>query len=84
MIVRLYYAQQLVQQWWRSSHFSSLGGIPSDIREAHGLEVYNGGYISCTPGNGHGTEWYRCDLIPVLDAEVPKELRLLELLNPPT
>jgi hypothetical protein len=58
-----------------------MAGIPREIREVLGMEIYNGGYLSATPSNGHGTEWYRCDLIPVRDVEVPKELRMLELLQ---
>lgn len=81
MIVRLYYANQLLQQWWRGN--SSLSGISREIMEVLGREIYNGGYICCTPGNRYGTEWYRCDFIPVRQEEVPKELLVLELLNPP-
>ena len=83
MIIRLYYSNQLVEQWWRSSHFSNLSGIPRLVRENHGIEVYNGGYLACTPYNHNGTEWFRCDLIPVLLGDVPKELLALELINPP-
>lgn len=80
MIIRLYYANQLLKQWWRGN--TSMSGIPREIMEVLGREIYNGGYLSCTPNNHHGTEWYRCDLIPVRQEDVPKELLVLELLNP--
>ena len=38
-------------------------------------EVYNGGYLI-----GSSRKWYRCDLTPVLDEDVPKELKTLALL----
>lgn len=82
MIIRLYCDNQLLDQWWRSSHFSNLSGIPKLVRKDFGMEVYNRGYLACTPYNHNGTEWFRCDLIPVRQEEVPKELLVLELLNP--
>jgi hypothetical protein len=41
--------------------------VPSD--------VYNGGYVYLTTTR----EWYRCDLTPVLIADVPKILQMLVL-----
>ena len=47
-----------------------------------GCEVYNGGYIYWpameVPNN---SPWRRCDLTPVLLADVPKEYRLLALIH---
>ncbi len=83
MIIALYQGNKRLHRWWRGSHFASLGGIPDDILENFGRDVYNTGYLSVTPKNRFGTEWYRCDLIPVREAEVPKELLLLELIDPP-
>ena len=83
MIVTLYSNNKRLHRWWRKSTYSSLGGIPQDILDLFGRDIYNTGYLSVTPLNRNGTEWYRCDLIPVREAEVPKELLLLELINPP-
>jgi hypothetical protein len=79
----LYYSNQLVKQWFRSSfRDTSLGFIAREILHELGPETYNGGYLACTGAPDYiGTEWYRCDLIPVKDVEVPKELLVLELLQ---
>jgi hypothetical protein len=82
MIIRLYYANHLLDQWWRSSHFTNFERLPRVIRERHGLEIYNGGYLSVKPGTSTDIEWFRCDLTPVLRENIPKELLVLELLNP--
>jgi len=40
-----------------------------------GAEIYNGAYLFAP-----NKKWYRCDLTPVLDEDVPKELKMLVLL----
>lgn len=47
-----------------------------------GCEVYNGGYLYWPAmEHFHGHAWHRCDLTPVLLADVPKEYRLLALIH---
>jgi hypothetical protein len=79
MIIRLYYANQLIRQWARLSHPTY--SISREILEDLGREIYNGGYVCSTTVNNNGTEWFRCDTTPVLLGDVPKELLLLELLQ---
>ena len=40
------------------------------------LELYNGGYVY----NRHDKEWYRMDGTPVLDVDVPTNLKAMLLL----
>lgn len=72
---RVFYANQLYMDWFvrppKQSFLSLLGS-----------EIYNGGYLKGRNGFWKPTDWYRCDQTPVLLADVPKELRLLELINP--
>lgn len=74
---RVYYANQVHMDWFKKPKGVS-------ILSMVGSEVYNGGYLrlknAILPSVDH--QWYRCDLTPVLLEEVPKELRLLELINP--
>lgn len=45
------------------------------------VEIYQGGYVHINQVRyGTGVGWYRMDGTPVLDRDVPKELRLLLLL----
>lgn len=70
MKLHLFYANQLVEEielspsMWRH------------IRETHGDEIYQGGWLFCRDAD----EWYRCDSTPALLADVPKDLRVLALL----
>jgi hypothetical protein len=41
-------------------------------------DVYNGGYVLAR-GNNPKVDWYRCDMTPVLLVDVPKRLRMLQL-----
>jgi hypothetical protein len=76
-VVRLYYANQLVlTAAVRQNETMRFQGLPPDI--------YNGGYMKYPKGhNFYPSEWCRCDATPVLLEDVPKELLVLELLNPP-
>jgi hypothetical protein len=68
----LFYGTQLVDEFLASeSH------INVRIKSVYGQEIYDGGYIF-SPSTS--TVWWRCDLTPVLLADVPKELRALALL----
>lgn len=71
---RLYYANQLVQEF--GVRFPSLSQY---LHTNWGLEIYNGGYLHCYGPKGK-SEWYRPDMTPVLLQDVPKELIVLELL----
>lgn len=77
MIARLYYANRLVMT----------GGVrQNETVRFHDLppDIYNGGYIKYPDGHKfYPTGWSRCDTTPVLLEDVPKELLVLELLNPP-
>ncbi len=76
-IARLYYAGQLVMYMHcRQNETIRFSGLSP--------EIYNGGYIKYPPGHKfYPDEWSRCDTTPVLRENVPKELLVLELLNPP-
>ena len=77
-IARLYYANQLVLfMHCRQNETIRFSNLPPDI--------YNGGYIKYPDGhNFYPSGWSRCDTTPVLLEDVPKELLVLELLNPST
>lgn len=75
-IARLYYVNQLVAttkvREFETVHFQ---GLPD--------EIYNGGYVKYPDGHEfYPLGWSRCDTTPVLLEDVPKELLVLELLNP--
>jgi hypothetical protein len=73
--VRVYYANQLVVIW----HVHPREVLKFDPLET---EIYNGGYIKYPEGHQlYPSGWARCDGTPVLLEDVPKELRVLELLN---
>ena len=66
-------------RWWLFSaneFVARLGENPPPIRTTHGHEIYQKGYLYSTKTG----EWYRCDITPVLSADVPKELRLRVLI----
>lgn len=77
MIGRLYYANRLVMTAHvRQNETLRFHDLPMDI--------YNGGYIKYPDGhNFYPSNWARCDGTPVLFEDVPKELRVLELLDNP-
>lgn len=73
---RLYYKGKLVAttrvREYETVHFQNL---PPD--------VYNEGYVKYPDGHKFYPDgWSRCDTTPVLTADVPKELLLIELINP--
>ena len=65
-LIHVFYANQLYKSVEVDRDYSLI-----DL----GPEVYNGGYLI-----GSSRKWFRCDLTPVLDEDVPKELKLLALL----
>ena len=69
--IHLFYADQLYGSWSAGS-FTFLHDIPP--------EIYNGGYLLHPGFITTGVRWYRCDLTPVRDEYVPKELKMLVLL----
>lgn len=71
---RLYYANQLVQEF--EDRYPKLSQY---LHTNWGLEVYNGGYLHVYDYGSVGT-WHRPDMTPVPIQDVPKELILLELL----
>lgn len=74
----LFYGGQVVQRFEPGENVS----CSYLLHTQWGSEVYNGGYIYW-PGVDHDriNAWYRCDLTPVLLADVPKEYRLLALIH---
>lgn len=82
MKVRLYYHRQLIQEWEVNDFFFLLGrgaekSISTQVYEM-GIEYYNGGYLWLGDLKAPPL-WRRCDMTPVLLEDVPKELRLLDL-----
>lgn len=67
----LFYGTQLVEE------FESRDLTSRKILHTHGREIYDGGYIHAPLMT---RTWWRCDLTPVLLADVPTELRALALL----
>jgi hypothetical protein len=68
----LFYGTQLVEEFLASDPRPNNG-----IKSVYGQEIYDGGYMYYPNAK---TEWWRCDLTPVLLADVPKELRAFALL----
>lgn len=71
---RIYYANQLVFEI-PDSEFDQL------VRSmcVGNYEFYNGAYIHTS---NDSRPWYRCDGTPVLLEDVPKEILVLNLINP--
>lgn len=72
---RLFYAGQLVGEY--SSWFPSMSQF---LHTNWGLEIYNWGYLYASKDYGRTYEWFRADGTPVLLEDVPRELRMLNLL----
>lgn len=72
---RIYYANQLVFD----IPASELNALTRSMCVGN-YEFYSGAYVHTSKNDLR--PWYRCDGTPVLLEDVPKELRLLELLNP--
>jgi hypothetical protein len=72
----LFYGTQLVDEFERVANFS----LGRRIKDAHGQEIYNGGYVYAAWKNGQPYGWWRCDMTPMLLSHVPAELRTLALL----
>lgn len=81
--ITVYYAGQVHREYLNVS--TLLRGIPFEAisRELcnESLELYNGCYIHLQGFYGQWDGWYRADQTPVLEADVPKELRLLVLIT---
>ena len=81
--ITVYYAGQLHKEYRNVSTF--LRGSPFDAisRELfdESIELYNGCYIHLQGFYIQVDGWYRADQTPVLEADVPKELRLLVLIT---
>jgi hypothetical protein len=75
----LFYANQLVDEleYPDPIGFNKLGRL---VQSLYGHEIYNGGYLYAAVSDSTPCRWWRCDLTPLLDDEVPKELRLLLVL----
>ncbi len=72
----LFYGTQLVAEFDRMSNIS----LGRRIKEAHGQEIYDGGWVYAPWAPTEPLEWWRCDMTPCLIEHVPKELRALVLL----
>lgn len=48
-----------------------------------GAEIYNGAFVYFSPHKEPWKKWYRMDGTPVLDSDVPPELKLTVLLLGP-
>ena len=74
----LFYGNQLVETFELLSRTHvSLG---RRIKETHGQEIYDGGWVYGPWERNQPNEWWRCDMTPCLVDHVPKELRALALL----
>lgn len=76
MTIRAFYAGQLLHEFPKGYGWSSA----STFLNRWSAEIYNGAYLHENPQNDFQHAWYRADLTPVLDVDVPKELKLLVLL----
>lgn len=72
----LFYGNQLVAELTREPGKS----LSQRIKDLHGQEIYNGGWIYACWDAKSNPEWWRCDMTPCLIDHVPKELRALALL----
>jgi hypothetical protein len=72
----LFYGNQLVDVFEREVGKS----LSRQIKDLHGQEIYDGGWIYASWGANSSPEWWRCDMTPWLLHHVPKELRALVLL----
>lgn len=70
--IYLFYAGQLVDQFHSAAIFN--------LHRSHiPYEILQGGYLY-EPKDVCRRYWYRCDFTPVLDEDVPKQLKALSLL----
>ncbi len=78
--IRVYYAGQLYREMLATPVFPMIN-VSKELRE-ESLEIYNGAYCHVLEPDTtwFGTNWFRADGTPVLPQDVPKELKLLELL----
>lgn len=72
----LFYGNQLVAELTREPGKS----LSRRIKDLHGQEIYDGGWIYACWDAKSNPEWWRCDMTPCLIDHVPKELRALVLL----
>lgn len=86
MKVRLYYANELIKEWnfetsLRTLEDVYLGMIAHEILHRIGAEFYNGGYLRVRSAyHLRSRPWLRCDFTPVLDEDLPKGIRMLDLI----
>ena len=70
-VIRVFYAGQLYEEW----------NLPLFLKERH--DIPDGAYVLVPPGMRIALRepgWYRKDLTPVLDQDVPPTLKALLLL----
>lgn len=82
MKVFLFFENELVQTW-EGQHISSV--MPKQLADylhtQWGSQIYNRGYLWAAEKAGWmEAGWYRPDRTPLLDWQVPKELKALALL----
>jgi len=75
--ITVYYAGQMHHEYLDPKTFGEVTWeLLNDSRE-----IYNGCYIQLKGFISYKDGWYRADQTPVLDADVPKELKLLQLIS---
>lgn len=72
----LFYGTQLVDEMDHIRQFR----LSSRIKNLHGQEIYDGGWVYAQYFIDSPYEWWRCDMTPCFIEHVPKELRALALL----
>lgn len=78
--ITVYYAGQVYREYLDIQRIWPLNPVSKELRE-ESLEIYNGCHIH-TQGYGRMYDgWFRGDQTPLLDADVPKELKLLALIS---
>jgi hypothetical protein len=87
MKVRLYYANELIKEWdfffiLPQTGQAQLHEISREILYHLSPEFYNGGYlrILARASKESWPEWMRCDITPTRIEDVPKGLRMLDLI----
>lgn len=65
----VFYAGMLYRTYTRKDMYAQISPVITP-------EIYQGGYVYLPEDR----QWFRCDLTPVLDEDVPKDLKALLLL----
>lgn len=75
----LFYGTQLVGEFDQIT-VRETPSLSRRIKNAHGQEIYDGGWVYAPWVANQPYEWWRCDMTPARIEHVPKALRALALL----